>query len=650
MTETTRLTVGQALVRFLGAQWSERDGSRQRLVTGMFGIFGHGNVCGVGQALLQDQVAFEEGVTSGRYAACPPDTAPDPLAHGHLPYYLVRNEQNGVHAATGYARARNRLQTMAVTTSIGPGATNMVTGAALATTNRIPVLLLPSDQFASRVPDPVLQQLESPQTLDTAVTDCFRPVSRFFDRINRPEQLIPSLMNAMRVLTDPADTGAVTIALPQDVQAEAFDWPVALFADRTWHIGRPVPEPAALERAVALIKAAERPLVVAGGGVVYAEASEELRAFATATGIPVADTHAGKGAINWDHPSAVGGVGSTGTTAANALAAEADLVIGIGTRYSDFTTASHTVFAAPDVRFVNVNTLGFDGLKHGATMIQADAREALRALTAALDGWGVPAAYRERALALDAEWQREVDACYHRDHGPLPAQTEVFGALNELMGPRDVVINAAGSMPGDLQCLWRASTPEQYHVEYAYSCMGYEIPAALGVRLAVDADQEVVAIVGDGTYQMAPMELATLVSEGLKVIVVLLQNHGFASIGALSESRGSQRFGTAYRMREGGRGGRLDGAEVPFDLATNAASWGADVLRCNGIGEFRANWAKAVAAERTTVLYIETDRLGPNPPGSAWWDVPVAQVSTLSSTQRAHAEYDEGRRSQRPYL
>jgi 3D-(3,5/4)-trihydroxycyclohexane-1,2-dione acylhydrolase (decyclizing) len=650
MADTIRLTVGQAVVRFLGQQYSERDGVERRLVTGMFGIFGHGNVCGVGQALLEDQVAFEEGVASGRYAAGPGSDDVDPLAHGHLPYVLIRNEQSGVHAATAHARTLERLQVMAVTTSIGPGATNMVTGAALATTNRIPVLLLPSDQFASRAPDPVLQQLESPQALDAAVTDCFRPVSRFFDRVVRPEQLMSSLLNAMRVLTDPADTGAVTIALPQDVQAEAFDWPVRFFSRRVWHVARPVAEPAALARAVEVIRSAQRPLVVAGGGVVYSGASEQLRAFASATGIPVADTHAGKGAINWDHPCAVGGLGATGSAAANALARSADVVIGIGTRYSDFTTASHTLFAREDVRFVNVNTLGFDAAKLAATMVVADAREALTALTAALAGWAVPAAYREEAAALDAAWQREVDACHHRGHGPLPAQTEVFGALNELMGPEDVLINAAGSMPGDLQRLWRASTPRQYHVEYAYSCMGYEIPAALGVRLALGDDHEVVAIVGDGTYQMLPMEIATAVSEGLKVIYVLLENHGFASIGALSEALGSQRFGTAHRMRRGGRGGRLDGEHVPFDLAANAASWGADVLRCDGIAAFRENYARAAASERVTVLHIETDLTGPAPASSAWWDVPVAQVSSLESTRRAHEEYVTQRQARRTHL
>ena len=642
---TVRLTVAQAVVRFLANQWSERDGQEQRLIAGCFGIFGHGNVAGVGQALLQDDVAATaESERAGSESA---------QATQHLPYYLARNEQGAVHAATAYAKTKDRLQTLAVTTSIGPGATNMVTGAALATTNRLPVLLLPSDQFATRYPDPVLQQLEDPRSLDVSVNDAFKPVSRFWDRINRPEQLIPSLLAAMRVLTDPAETGAVTICLPQDIQAEAFDWPVELFAKRVWHVARPVPEPAALQRAVEAIKASKRPLLVAGGGAIYSGASEVLRAFATATGIPVADTQAGKGAINWDHPLSVGGVGSTGNSAANTLAREADLVIGVGTRYSDFTTASHTVFAADDVRFVNVNVMAFDAAKHSATMVVADARETLTALQGALEGWTTDPAYQQHAADLWAEWDQVIDECYHRDNQPLPAQTEVFGALNELMGERDVVINAAGSMPGDLQALWRAKTPEQYHLEYAYSCMGYEIPAAMGVRLALDSDghedRQVVAIVGDGTYQMMPMELATIVSEGLKVIVVLLQNHGFASIGALSESRGSQRFGTKYRMRNRDSG-RLDGEKVPFDLAANAASWGADVLRCNGIEEFRASYATAAAADGPVVLYIETNLYGPNPPGHAWWDVPVSEVSELESTQQAYAEYAEEKKAQRHHL
>jgi 3D-(3,5/4)-trihydroxycyclohexane-1,2-dione acylhydrolase (decyclizing) len=566
-----------------------------------------------------------------------------------LPFYHARNEQGAVHAAAAYAKTTNRLSTLAVTASTGPGSTNMITGAALATTNRVPVLVLPSDVFVTRWPDPVLQQLEDPRTYDISVNDAFKPVSRFWDRISRPEQLIPSALAAMRVLTDPVETGAATICLPQDVQAEAYDWPLEFFRKRVWHVARPVPEPAALARAVSVIRSAKRPLVIAGGGVVYSEASRQLREFATATGIPVADTHAGKGAVNWDHPSAVGGVGSTGSAAANALARQADVVIGIGTRYSDFTTASHTIFAEPDVRFVNVNVGSFDAAKHSATMLVADAREALTALTERLDGWHTTPQYRQEAIDLDASWQQSVEQCYHRGHTPLPAQTEVFGVLNELMAPTDVVINAAGSMPGDLQCLWRASTPEQYHVEYAYSCMGYEIPAAMGVKMALGEDAEVVAIVGDGTYQMLPMELATIVSEGLKVIIVLLDNGGYASIGALSESRGSQRFGTRYRMRNP-ETGRLDGEHVPFDLAANAASWGVDVLDCDGIEQFRENYLKAAASTRPTALYIKTNLYGPHPPGSAWWDVPVAQASELESTRIAFQEYVDEKAPQRHYL
>ena len=634
---TIRLTVGQALVRYLAHQWTERDGQRQRLFAGAFGIFGHGNVAGFGQGLLQAHI---EAVEAGFDGA---DHGPD-----ELPYFMARNEQAMVHTAVAYARTKNRLQTFAVTASIGPGSTNMLTGAALATIDRIPVLLLPSDVFATRKPDPVLQQLEYSLGPDVTVNDAFRPVSRFFDRIWRPEMLMASAPQAMRVLTDPAETGAVTLSLPQDVQAEAYDWPVEFFEDRTWYVPRAAVEPSALDRAVAAIKAAKRPLVVAGGGVIYSEAAQELRDFATATGIPVADTQAGKGAINWDHPSSVGGVGATGNDAANALAATADVVIGIGTRYTDFTTASHTVFADPNVTFVNLNVAAFDAVKLGGQMLVADARSGLTALSAALEGWSTESAYREEITTRVAQWQQSTDECYHLGHGPLPAQTEVFGALNELMGADDILINAAGSMPGDLQALWRASTPVQYHLEYGFSCMGYEIPAALGAKLA-RPESEVVAIVGDGTYQMLPQEIATIVSEGIKVILVLLDNGGYASIGALSESRGSQRFGTTYFTRNAATRS-LDGAPPAIDLAANAASMGAKVLTPSGIEEFRAAYAQAVASDVTTLIHIRTDLTGPNPPGSAWWDVPVAEVSTLASTQRAREEYLEALPAQRPYL
>ena len=636
MSSTVRLTVGQALVRFLAHQHTERDGVSRRMFAGCFGIFGHGNVAGVGQALLQ---SFHEARDAGH--------APDEPGPDELPYHLVRNEQAMVHAAVGYARTTDRLQMFACTASIGPGSTNMVTGAALATIDRIPVLLLPSDVFATRSVDPVLQQLEQPSAPDVTVNDVFRPVSRYFDRIWRPEMLAGSLLQAMRVLTDPAETGAVTLALPQDVQAEAYDWPVELFRDRTWHVPRPVPEPAALARAAQVVRQARRPLLVAGGGVVYSQASDALRAFADATGIPVADTQAGKGALAWDHPLAVGGVGATGAASANELAARADVVIGVGTRWTDFTTASRTVFAHPGVQFVNLNVASFDAAKHAAHMLVADAREGLTALQEALAGYRTEESYRAEVTSVVEAWQQVTDGCYHAGHGPLPAQTEIFGALNELLRDDDVVVNAAGSMPGDLQALWRARSPRQYHLEYGYSCMGYEIPAAMGAKMAAP-DAEVVAIVGDGGYQMMPTELATIVSEGLKVVVVLIENRGFASIGALSRSHGSEGFGTRYRMR--GATGLLDGEPVPVDLAANAASLGVQVLRARTVEEFRTAFRAAQESDRACVVHVETDIEGPNPPGTAWWDVPVAEVSTLASTQEARARYEAERTARRTHL
>jgi 3D-(3,5/4)-trihydroxycyclohexane-1,2-dione acylhydrolase (decyclizing) len=621
-----RLTVAQALVRFLACQYTERDGVRQRLIPACFGIFGHGNVAGVGQALLQAHETKE----------------------ADLPYYQARNEQAMVHASVGFARMRNRLQTFACTASIGPGSTNMVTGAALATINRLPVLLLPSDLFATRVASPVLQELEDPRSYDVSVNDAFKPVSRFWDRINRPEQLPSALLAAMRVLTDPAQTGAVTLALPQDVQAEAHDWPEELFAERSWYVPRPVPEPAALARAVEALRSARRPLIVAGGGVIYSEASDALRRFAEATGIPVADTQAGKGALAWDHPCAVGGVGATGSPVANALAREADVVLGIGTRYSDFTTASRTAFARPGVRFVNLNVAAFDAGKHAGVALIADARAGLEALTLALSGHRVDPAYTTRAQQRSTQWRQVVDHAYHLGHQPLPAQTEVLGALNEFMDDRDVVVQAAGSMPGDLQLLWRARDPKQYHVEYGYSCMGYEIAGGLGAKLAAP-DREVFVLVGDGSYLMMATEIVTAVAERIKLTIILVQNQGFASIGALSESVGSQRFGTRYRYRDPATG-LLDGGVLPVDLAANAASLGADVLRTRTIEAFGKALAQARASDRTTVIYIETDPLAPVPSSESWWDVPVSEVSALTSTQRARAAYEAAKQDQRPYL
>ncbi|MDX3800504.1 3D-(3,5/4)-trihydroxycyclohexane-1,2-dione acylhydrolase (decyclizing) [Streptomyces sp. AK04-3B] len=623
---TVRLTTAQALVRFLANQYSERDGQEQRLIPGVWGIFGHGNVAGIGQALLQ-------AATTGE---------------ADLPYYLARNEQGMVHASVAYAKMRDRLAAFACTASTGPGSTNMLTGAALATTNRLPVLLLPSDMFATRVADPVLQQLEDSRAGDVTVNDAFRAVSKYFDRVSRPEQLIPAALAAMRVLTDPVETGAVTIALPQDVQAEAFDWPVPFFRRRVWHVGRPVPEPAAVERAARLLRSARRPLIVVGGGAVYSGAETALRAFAEGTGIPVADTHAGKGAVPWDHPCSVGGIGSTGSHAANELAREADVVLGIGTRYSDFTTASHTVFANPDVTFVNLNVARLDAVKHSAEPLVADARLGIQALAGALSDWEVGEAYRRRTRELVARTREIEDRCFDIGHGPLPAQTEILGVLNEVLDDRAVVINAAGSMPGDLQQLWRARDPKAYHVEYAYSCMGYEVAAGLGAKMA-DPTREVVVLVGDGSYLMMAQEIVTMVSEGLKVVIVLVQNHGFASIGALSESLGSQRFGTKYRFRDGDSG-HLDGDVLPVDLAANASSLGADVLHAVSVDEFRAAMEKAKAATRTTVVHVETDLYGPNPPGHGWWDVPVSEVSALDTTRAARGTYVTHKQTQRHYL
>jgi 3D-(3,5/4)-trihydroxycyclohexane-1,2-dione acylhydrolase (decyclizing) len=619
--------VAQAVVRFLAAQHSERDGVEHRLIEGCFGIFGHGNVAGVGQALLEAELH-------------------EP---GSLPYHQARNEQGMVHASVAYARMRNRLSTLACTASVGPGATNMVTGAALATINRLPVLLLPGDVFATRVASPVLQELEDPTSYDVSVNDVFRPVSRFFDRIWRPEQLPSALLAAMRVLTDPAETGAVTLALPQDVQAQSYDWPAALFARRVWHVPRPVPEPAALARAVAAIRGARRPLIVAGGGVIYSEATDALRSFVDATGIPVTETQAGKGSLPYDHPLALGAVGATGTTAANRMARDADLVIGIGTRYSDFTTASRTAFGYPGVRFVNVNVAAPDAAKQAGVGLVADAREALTALTGALRDWSVEPALRQEAARLAAEWDDTVERAYHLGHRPLPAQSEVIGAVNEVSEPRDVVVCAAGSMPGDLHKLWRTRDPKGYHVEYGYSCMGYEIAGGLGARMACP-DRDVFVMVGDGSYLMMAQELVTAVQERVKLIVVLVQNHGFASIGELSESLGSQRFGTRYRYRDPASG-RLDGDVLPVDLAANAESLGVRVLRVSGVDELRTALAEAKRWQGGPVLvHVETDPLVPAPSSESWWDVPVAEVSRLDSTTQARKSYENSKSNQRLHL
>lgn len=628
--ETVRLTVAQATVRFLANQYVERDGERNRFFAGCFGIFGHGNVAGLGQALLEDELAAAE---AGRQPG--------------LKYVLGRNEQAMVHSAVAYARQKDRLQTWAVTASIGPGSTNMLTGAALATINRLPVLLLPADTFATRVSSPVLQELELPSSGDVTVNDAFKPLSRYFDRVWRPEQLPAALLGAMRVLTDPVEVGTATVSIPQDVQAEAHDWPVSLFAERTWHVARPVPERSVITRAAEIIASARKPLIVAGGGVHYSGAEEALAALCEQTGIPVAESQAGKGSLRFDHPQSVGAIGSTGTTAANALASEADVVIGIGTRYSDFTSASRTAFNNPDVRFVNINVASLDAVKQGGISITADARETVDALRAALGDHRVSDEYRSRVTELAAEWEQTVSAAYAVDDAVPLNQNQVIGLVNTLSEPRDVVVCAAGSMPGDLHKMWRTRDRKGYHVEYGYSCMGYEIAGGIGVRMA-DPDRDVFVMVGDGSYLMMATEIVTAVQEGVKIIPVIVQNHGFASIGGLSESVGSQRFGTAYRYRTSD--GRLDGDTLPVDLAANAASLGADVIRVTTAAEFTDAVKVAKAAERTTVIHVETDPLIYAPDSHSWWDVPVSQVSALESTQTAYQRYSEWKKVQRPLV
>jgi 3D-(3,5/4)-trihydroxycyclohexane-1,2-dione acylhydrolase (decyclizing) len=629
-----KLTVAQALVRFLAAQHVERDGERHRFFAGCFGIFGHGNVAGLGQALKQHADA--------------------------LPFHQARNEQAMVHIASGYARQRNRLATFACTTSVGPGATNMVTGAALATVNRLPVLLLPGDTFATRAPHPVLQQLEVPHDATVSVNDCFRPVSRFFERVQRPEQLVPAALEAMRVLTDQAETGAVTLAMPEDVQTEAFDVPDAFLEERTWTIYRQPPAPEALARAVNLVRSARRPLIVAGGGVIYSEATAALRALVDATGIPVCETQAGRGALPSDHPASLGAVGATGTAAANRLARDADLVIGVSTRWGDFTTASKSAFQDPGVRFVNVNVAGFDAAKHSGLPLVADARVALDALRRDLDGWRADAAWTQRAADEARAFGEEVARLVAPRPGAMPHQAGVIGAINDAAGKTGVVVCAAGSAPGDLHKLWRARDPagKSYHVEYGYSCMGYEIPGGMGVKLAAP-ERDVFVLVGDGSYLMMPGDLATAVAEGIGIVVVIVDNGGYASIGALSRSVGGAGFGTHYRVAENG-GPPLDapderGPAAPLrsshvDLAANAESLGLRVLRAKSIEELRSALDEAKRDGGPVAVHIEVDRYAGVPSYEGWWDVPVAEVSDDDAVRAARAEYERARAAQRAYL
>jgi 3D-(3,5/4)-trihydroxycyclohexane-1,2-dione acylhydrolase (decyclizing) len=618
--KTEKLTVAQATIKFLQNQFVERDGIEQKFFEGCFGIFGHGNVGGIGQALLQ---------------------------YPSFRFYPVRNEQAMVHAAIAYAKVKNRLGAFVCTTSIGPGATNMVTGAATATVNRLPVLLLPGDIFSNRSVDPVLQQLENQYTNDISVNDCFKPVSKYWDRINRVEQLIPALLKAMRVLTSPADTGAVTLAMPQDVQAEAYDFPIDLFRKRNWRIPRMRADKKILQQAIEIIEKAKAPVIIAGGGVIYSDACNELKRLVNKTGIPVVETFAGKGSLYFDEEQNLGAAGVTGTPGAIGVCAKADVVIGIGTRYSDFTTISQSAFQNPSVKFININVCEFDAFKQSAIPVVGDAKEVLVEMNKQLDGYKVSEKYASQIKNYHDQWNKTVDAVYHKKQSGLTSQGQVIGAVNEAMDKNDIMINASGSLPGDLHKLWRTRNNKGFHLEYGYSCMGYEIAGGLGAKMA-DPSRQVYVMVGDGSYLMMMQEIVTCIQEEIKIIIVLLNNHGFASIGGLSRSLGSKGFGTYYKLRNK-KTGQLDGDYLPVDFAANAESLGATVFRANNIDELKEALKKAKDSRRVSVVYIETDR-EKRVNGYAWWEVPVSSVSEIQSINESYKQLVENRKKKRNYL
>jgi 3D-(3,5/4)-trihydroxycyclohexane-1,2-dione acylhydrolase (decyclizing) len=621
-TKTVRLTMAQALVKYLTQQYVERDGNEQAFFAGCFGIFGHGCVSGIGQALQQ---------------------------YPEFRYYQTRNEQAMVHASAAYAKMKNRMGTFACLSSIGPGATNMITGAAVATTNHLPVLLLPGDIFARRNVAPVLQQLESEITQDISVSDCFKPVSRYWDRINRADQILTALPEAMRVLTSPADTGAVTLSLPQDTQTEAHDYPVDFFNKRIWNIPRNRADSKALKEAARWISDSKCPLIIAGGGVIYSGAEGALKEFVEKTGIPVGVTMAGKGCLLYDNKLNLGAMGVTGNFAANRIARDADLVIGIGTRYSDFTTASKTAFQNPDVRFVNINVAEFDAFKHSALPLLADAKVTLEELIELLKGYHVENDYQQKAQQLHKEWQEEVDRIYAIRNKPLPSQGELIGAVNELSEPDAVMINAAGSMPGDLHKLWRTRHSKNFHLEYGYSCMGYEIAGGLGIKMAAP-EREVVVMVGDGSYLMLCNEIVTSIQEGYKLTIVLMDNRGFNSIGGLSRYLGQEGFGTRYAYPSDNKlpDDTSEKPEaLPVDLAMNARGLGAHVIECKTYDDFVKAFKDSKKTDKTTVIYIRNDRYVGVPGYESWWDVPVAEVSEMKSVKKARKEWEQSSKQER---
>lgn len=621
--KTIRLTVAQAVIKYLNQQYVERDGIENKFFAGCFGILGHGNVAGMGQAIQQQD---------------------------ELKYYQCRNEQAMVHTSAAYAKMKNRLSTFACITSIGPGATNMLTAAAGATINRLPVLLIPGDIFAKRNVAPVLQQLESANSQDVSVNDCFKPISKYWDRINRPEQILFALPEVMRVLTSPSETGAVTLAIPQDVQVEAFEFPLDFFEKKIWRIMRQRPDVSQIKRAVGLIKKSKKPLIIAGGGAHYSEALDLLKTFTHKTHIPIAETFAGKGALRFDDPHQLGAVGATGTPGANKISEETDLVIGLGTRYSDFTTASKTAFQNPDVEFVNINVTEFDAAKHGGLMLQGDAKATLEELMELLDDYQVSEDYRKSVSEFNRSWEAKVSEIYAYRHNNLLSQGEIIGAVNEFADDNDVVLCAAGSLPGDLHKLWRTKSNKSFHLEYGYSCMGYEIAGGLGAKMA-DPSREIYVMVGDGSYLMLSQEIVTSIQEGYKMTIILIDNDGYKSIGSLSRSLGSEGYGTRYLYRNPDSQ-KIDGDDVvsdavlPINLADNARSLGAHVIECTDYDSLTEALKEAKKIDKTTVIYTTCDRYQ-GTDGYGWWEVPISEVSEMKTVQKAYADSLEHKKKQR---
>ena len=619
---TKKLTVAQATIIFLKNQYINRDGKENKFFAGCFGIFGHGNVVALGEALKQNP---------------------------EFTYYQTRNEQAMVHTAAAYAKMKNRLQTFVCTSSIGPGATNMITAAASASINRLPVLLLPGDFFSKRTASPLLQQTEYSFTQDMSVNDCFKPISKYWDRINRPEQLISSLLEAMRVLTSPSETGVVTLAMPHDVQAESYDFPIDFFEKRVWDIPRPSPDIRLINKAVKIIKNSKQPMIISGGGVIYSEAELELEKLIKQCGIPVAETFAGKGSLHYKNPLNLGAMGATGTKGASEIAKNADVVIGIGTRYGDFTSASKSAWQNPEVTFININIAELDAFKQSAIPLQGDAKQTIEILTKSLKGYNTGKTYVQKIKKLNTEWDKIVDKVYSVENDKNPVQAEYLGALNNFIDDKDVIVCAAGSAPGDLHKLWKTKSSKGFHLEYGNSCMGYEIPGGLGVKMA-DNSREVYVICGDASYLMLPADIITTIQEGYKITIILINNEGYASIGGLSDSVGGEGFGTHFKYRNP-ETGQLNGDFLPVDLAKNAESLGAIVYKPKGINEYIKALSKAKKNERTTLIYVETIRdRKMSGYGYSWWDVPVPEVSDSREVQKVRRQYEEDKKRQKLYI